>query len=150
MLEFRVATIDDLPLLLSLRLEVLRDTNKLPASAPLENVRENTLKFLRNDFDSQITILAYDGGAIVGCGSASLYSVFPTCDCPNGRKAYIMNMYTRKEYRRRGIASSILVKLIDCAKHDGVGLIALEATQTGRFLYEKHGFVSAENEMYLP
>lgn len=43
-----------------------------------------------------------------------------------------MNLYTAPEYRRQGIMQ-----------------IALEATDMGRPLYEKYGFVKMEDEMEL-
>ncbi len=148
--NIRKATIEDLPLLIPLRLEVLRCANKLPADAPLEKVEENTLAYYRKSFDTQSTFLAFYNDTIVGCGSVSFYSVFPTCDCPNGTRAYIMNMYTREAYRQRGIASALLVELIQDARNYGAGYIALEATDMGRPLYKKHGFVPSKNEMHLP
>lgn len=150
MYSIRKAAIEDLPLLIPLRLEVLRSANKLPENTPMESVEENTLSYLRENFDSQSTFLAFDSDTLVGCGSVSFYSIFPTYDCPNGTRAYIMNMYTRKAYRQRGIASSLLLKLIEDARNFGADFIALEATDMGRPLYEKHGFVLSENEMHLP
>ena len=54
------------------------------------------------------------------------------------KKAYIMNMYTVPEYRRRGIAYQTLDKLVKEAKERGISAISLEATDMGRPLYEKY------------
>lgn len=64
-------------------------------------------------------------------------------------KAYIMNMYTAPEYRRQGFAFQTLDLLVKDAKEQGVLQIALEATDMGRPLYEKYGFVKMEDEMEL-
>lgn len=61
-----------------------------------------------------------------------------------------MNMYTAPEYRRRGIASRTLDLLVKEAKAQGVDCITLEATQMGRPVYEKYGFVKMRDEMILP
>lgn len=74
----------------------------------------------------------------------------PTYHNPTGQKAYIMNMYTRPEYRRRGIAFGTLELLVEDAEKRGVTAISLEATDMGRPLYEKYGFVQMESEMELP
>ena len=66
-----------------------------------------------------------------------------------GKKAYIMNMYTASEYRRQGIAFHTLDLLVNDARKQGVSQIALEATDMGRPLYEKYGFVKMEDEMEL-
>ena len=73
----------------------------------------------------------------------------PTYHNPTGKKAYIMNMYTAPEYRRKGIAIHTLDLLVKDAREQGASQITLEATEMGRSLYEKYGFVKMEDEMEL-
>ncbi len=61
-----------------------------------------------------------------------------------------MNMYTKPEYRRKGIAIKILDILVKESNNKGITAISLEATDKGRPLYEKYGFVKMNNEMELP
>lgn len=61
----------------------------------------------------------------------------------------IMNMYTNPEYRRKGIAYQTLDMLVKDAKRKGISAISLEATDMGRPLYQKYGFVKMNNEMEL-
>lgn len=91
----------------------------------------------------------YDGDAFVGAGGVSFYQVMPTYHNPTGRKAYIMNMYTAPEFRRRGIAFHTLDLLVKETKKQGVSQISLEATEMGRPLYERYGFVKMNDEMEL-
>ena len=63
---------------------------------------------------------------------------------------YIMNMYTNPEDRRLGIAYKTLDMLIRDTKSKGITAISLEATDMGRPLYEKYGFVKKNDEMELP
>ena len=65
------------------------------------------------------------------------------------RIAYIMNMYTNPEYRRNGIAIKTLGLLVEDAKKRGVHAISLEATDMGKPLYVKFGFVKMNDEMEL-
>lgn len=74
----------------------------------------------------------------------------PTYHNPTGWKAYIMNMYTNPDYRRKGIAYHTLELLIEEVKNKSVKHISLEATYMGRPLYERYGFVSMNDEMELP
>ena len=60
-----------------------------------------------------------------------------------------MNMYTAPEYRRRRIAFHTLDLLVKAAKEQGVSSIALEATEMGRPLYAKYGFIKMGDEMEL-
>lgn len=61
-----------------------------------------------------------------------------------------MNMYTRPEYRRRGIASLMLECLMKEIRSRGITKVTLEATDAGRPLYEKYGFISMKDEMEYP
>lgn len=54
------------------------------------------------------------------------------------------------EYRRKGIAYKTLDLLIKDTKSKRISSISLEATDMGRALYEKYGFVKMNNEMELP
>ena len=60
-----------------------------------------------------------------------------------------MNMYTAPKYRRQGIAFHTLDLLVKDVKEYGVSQIALEATDMGRLLYERYGFVKMKDEMEL-
>ncbi len=60
-----------------------------------------------------------------------------------------MNMYTAPEYRRKGIAYRMLDLLVKEAQGKGISQISLEATEAGRLLYEKYGFVKMNDEMEL-
>ena len=62
----------------------------------------------------------------------------------------IGNVAVAPEYRRQGIATRILTRLVEDAHRRGVTAISLEATAMGRPLYEKFGFVPMEHEMELP
>ena len=93
--------------------------------------------------------LVSDGDTFVGAGGVSYFKVMPTYHNPSGEKACIMNMYTAPAYRRQGIAYKTLDLLVKNAKSRGITAISLEATDMGRSLYEKYGFVKMNNEMEL-
>ena len=60
-----------------------------------------------------------------------------------------MNMYTAPNYRRQGIAYKVLDLLIAACKEKEITAVSLEATEMGRPLYEKYGFVKMDSEMEL-
>lgn len=53
------------------------------------------------------------------------------------------------DHRRMGIATRTLDLLICDARKRGIKFISLEATDMGRKLYERYGFISMTSEMEL-
>ena len=151
-LVYKRATLADLDILTETRIEVLRAANRLDASADMTQVERATLAYYRSALadGSHTAYLVFDGDVFVGAGGVSYYAVMPTYHNPTGRKAYIMNMYPRPAYRRRGIAARTLDLLVQDARGRGVHAISLEATSMGRPLYEAYGFVPMTSEMELP
>lgn len=141
----------DIDVLTKTRVEVLRAANLLDESADMSGVEQESRKYYEECFknDSHAAYLVYDSDRVAGAGGISFYQVMPTYHNPSGRKAYIMNMYTHPDYRRRGIAYHMLELLVKEAKDRGITQITLEATDMGRPLYEKFGFVPMESEMEL-
>lgn len=151
-LIYRQAGPEDLDLLVRTRVEVLRAANGLDGAADLSEVEARSRDYYREALASgaHVAYLVFDGGELAGAGGISFYRLLPTYHNPTGENGYIMNMYTRPAYRRRGIAYRTLDLLVSAARARGVSRIALEATQMGRPLYEKYGFVGLGDEMELP
>lgn len=140
----------DLETLVRTRVQVLRAANHLDTATDLTAVEEQSRLYYQQAGDEHAALLVYDGDRVIGTGGVSFYRVMPTCCNPDGRKAYIMNMYTAPEYRRRGIARKTLDLLVEECRRRGVDFISLEATEAGRPLYENYGFVKMHDEMMLP
>jgi GNAT superfamily N-acetyltransferase len=151
-LRYQKAGLAELPLLVKTRLISLRAANKLPPDADMSAVVSPSEAYYRQAIPAgdHVAYLVYDGEAVVGTGAVSFFQVMPTYSNPSGRKAYIMNLYTHPDYRRCGIAYHTLSLLVEEAKSRGISSISLDATDMGRPLYEKFGFVPMESELTLP
>ena len=149
--EYKKATIADIDELVRTRIIVLRTANKLSNDVDMSLVEKESYEYYKSTLETgeHIAYLVYDNETFIGVGGVSFYNVMPTYHNPTGKKAYIMNVYTAPGYRRQGIAFHTLDLLINDAKEQGVLQIALEATEIGRPLYEKYGFVKMEDEMEL-
>ena len=148
MIEYKIATNDDIELLMSSRLEMLKVVNNLPQDYVYtdEIVNESRDYFLNGD---QVTVLALDGDIVAGCASMSFMRIMPTFSHPTGKRAHLMNVYTRSEYRRQGIARKMVNMLIDETWKRGATEISLDATKMGRPLYESLGFTNSTECMVL-
>ena len=150
-LLYRRAGSHDRELLTRLRLKVLRAANGLEEDVDLSRTELESRRYYETCFleDSHAAWLVFDGEEVVGTGAVSFYQVMPTYHNPSGKKAYIMNMYTRPDYRRRGIAYRVLELLTAEAEMRQIDAVTLEATAAGRPLYEAFGFTAMRDEMEL-
>jgi GNAT superfamily N-acetyltransferase len=80
-----------------------------------------------------IFLLAEDAGDIVGMGSGIAYP--PSL-------GFVGNMIVAESHRRRGIGSAVLDAVVTWLVAQGCHRLELNATDEGRPLYERHGFVS--------
>lgn len=147
-MEIKKATQNDIDDLMQLRLEMLKVVNSLNEDA---NFDEKLIQCSREYFltGDQTTVFAMEGNKIAGCASISYITIMPTFSHPTGKRAHLMNVYTRKEFRRKGVGKMMINFLIDEAKSRGVTEISLDATDMGRPLYKALGFNSNEEGMNL-
>lgn len=149
---YKKALIEDIEILTYTRIEVLRAANKLPASIDMSEIKKQSYEYYNEALqnNSHIAYLVFDNDIFIGSGGISFFRVMPTFHNPTGYKAYIMNMYTHSDYRRKGIAYKTLDLLVMASKQRGITDISLEATNMGQPLYIKYGFIKMNNEMELP
>lgn len=145
---YKIAGKDDIELLMSSRLEMLRVVNDLSDDYEYsDTLADNSRRyFLEGD---HTTVLAMDGDEVVGCATICYIEMMPTFSHPTGKRSHLMNVYTRKEYRRQGIAMKMMDMIIEDAWKNGVTEISLDATESGRPLYERCGFKASEECMVL-
>ena len=148
MINIKIATKDDIEDMMSSRLEMLKVVNNLPEDYKYtdEMINKSRDYFLNGN---HLSVLAYDEGEVIGCASMSFIRIMPTFDHPTGKRAHLMNVYTRSEYRRQGIARKMVGLLIDESWKAGATEISLDATESGRPLYESMGFVDSTECMVL-
>jgi GNAT superfamily N-acetyltransferase len=87
-----------------------------------------------------------NGQPVAGAG-VLLHHYYPTVTNPRGRPtAYILNVYTDPDHRRRGLARRLIEEIFDwCALHD-IPRASLHFSDGSRALYEQLGF-SQTNEL---
>lgn len=95
-----------------------------------------------------VSWLAADDGRIVGTGGMSFVEKPPYYSCPFGKIGLLSSMYVIKEYRRKGIAKTLLDKVINEAKDFGCAAVQVTASDNGVLLYTDYGFRKNSNFMY--
>ena len=150
MIQYKIATSEDIAELMQIRLEMLREVNDLPSDYAFS---EEFCSYSRDYFlnGQYTTVLAIDenDGKPIGCATLCYMEFMPTFSHPTGKRAHLMNVYTSPDYRGQGIARRMVEMLIEEARRRGVTEISLDATASGRPLYRKLGFRDSAECMVL-
>lgn len=141
-LIIRKAIEKDIDILIDYRIVFLKEAQGTPSNEIekllKQSLRKYFLKSIKNN--SFIAWIAEYHNEPVGFSAMVIREQPGNFQIPNGTTGYVLNMYTHKDYRRRGIASLLFQKLIDEAKLMCLDRIDLRATSSGEKLYKKFGF----------
>lgn len=151
-MNYRRATLKDAEILAELRyLQLLEEEDQFKVDAIVPKDFKSTLLNFFNqhlETDRYIQIVVEEDEKIVATGAIIIYQFPPSFDLENGLKAYVTNMYTIPNYRRKGLASKILEELKQYAKQKGALAMWLGASPLGEPIYLKSGFVKTERMDY--
>lgn len=149
-MEIIKATKNDIETLMKIRMEMLKEVNSLSDDYVFDkSFIENCRKNFECTGETQTDILCIENGEPVACASLCYLSMMPTFSHPTGKRAHLMNVYVKKDFRRKGLAKKMLELLIEEAKSRKVTEISLDATEKGRPLYESMGFSSNDSAMTM-
>jgi GNAT superfamily N-acetyltransferase len=153
MYRLRKATLNDIEVLIDFRVIFLKEIQDPPPAEEMDLFRKSLKEFFLNKMKSHefIAWLAESDNEIIATSGLSFLEKPPHFINKTGKFAYIMNMYTKPEWRRKGIGAAFLEKLFEEIKKKGIQLVSLHATPSGRPLYEKYGFreKDGDKEMIL-
>jgi GNAT superfamily N-acetyltransferase len=116
------------------------------AAARVLSLRAYFAEHLRKDVHVWV---AEEDGQFVACCGLVLQTRPPTTRNLSGLEAYIYNMYTRPEYRGRGIGTRLVNEVLAAARELGAGRVRLDASDMGRPVYEAAGFVANAAAMQI-
>ena len=145
-MQYRFIDQNDVTTLAELRMEYFRETSN---QSLLDEILPNTIRYLEDELNTGALtgVVAVLGERIVAVGLLSVFSVMPTVRNTTGKRGYLFNFHTRPEYRRQGIATSILNQLMNEARRRGVCDLFLNAREMAIPLYGKVGFHFLQHEM---
>jgi GNAT superfamily N-acetyltransferase len=156
MCEFtlRLATVDDIPTLVSHRHRMFEDMAALKgeqlAQAGLDAMDAAYAVLLRYEIPAGSTRVwvIEDGGQVTASGALKFTDWLPRPDGSRRGLVYVHSVYTEPAYRQRGMARCILNAMLAYCRENGWPRISLHASDVGRGLYEQLGF-KPTNEMRL-
>jgi GNAT superfamily N-acetyltransferase len=151
--QIRLAARSDLELISEHRARMFRDMNELPPEL-FDSFRAQSLNVLQRMFGEGryvgwLAAPQEQPRKIVAGAGVQLREVSPhpqpdgqgKIDIVGGRQAIIQNVYTEPEWRRRGLAELLINKIIDWTREQGIESVVLHASDDGRAVYERLGFI---------
>lgn len=155
MFAIRPATAADAAVLAHHRAGMFRDMGELPDDLRDTLEQAATAYFARAIPDGRyVAWVAYARerpSEIVGGAGLQLRELLPRphraqTRLMRGPQALILNVFTERPWRRRGVAEALMRELLEWCRENGVESVVLHASNEGRPLYEKLGFTPT-NEM---
>jgi len=151
----RLAGVADAPTLARHRAEMFRDMGELPDELydPLVEAAQRALdECLRTgEYVAWVVCPADQPDQIVAGAGIQLRRLLPRPEpgrrqLRRGPEAIVLNVFTERAWRRRGLARRLMERVIAWAREHGVGRLVLHASPEGRPLYDQLDFVPT-NEM---
>ena len=145
-LQYRQLTEQKLDEFIEMRIAQLREEG---ATEQID-IKPNLLDYYQRHMSDGtfVSWLAFDGEKIVGTSGMSFVEKPPYFGCPSGKIGLLSSMYTHPDYRRKGIATELLDKVVNEARKYGCGTVQITAADMGVLLYTSYGFVKNEKFMY--
>src|SRR4051812_35124416 len=154
----REATVDDIPILVRQRCEMFKDMGQLNDDA-YRPLAEASARYFREaipagKYRAWLVLPSENPEVVVAGGGVQLRETLPRPGVsgdldPPTPQALIVNVYTEKEWRRQGLAELVTRTIINWCVERKVVSIVLHASELGRPLYERLGFLPT-NEMNFP
>ena len=151
--RIRLATISVVEVISWHRARMFQDMGELPPDL-FDSFRAQSLQALRQTFDrgDYIGWLARpenEPERIIAGAGVQLREVPPhpqsnakgKIDIVFGQQAIIQNVYTEPDWRRRGLAALLIKRVIDWTREQGIDSLVLHASDDGRAVYERLGFI---------
>ncbi len=145
-ITIRTATKNDIDTLIKFRFMYMTDVEGELSEKQINALNEQLPKYFEKHIGCDFTAyIAEDKGKAVSVIFMVRLEKPASVHFLSGSTCYLMNVYTISEYRRLGIASKILDKLIADARSEGITCIDLSATEMGKHVYLKKGFIERGN-----
>jgi ribosomal protein S18 acetylase RimI-like enzyme len=146
-ITYRKLTSHDANILVDCRILYLKETQGDQPSDKELQLRNKLTEYFKKTLSENTLIawIAEYNKQPIGFGGMAIHYNPGSFDMINGKEGYILNMYTLPDYRKNGICSEILERLVMEGKELDLSRIYLHASDDGIKLYRGYGF--AESDM---
>lgn len=153
-MNIRLADRRDMGRLINLRLDFFRECFEPQSSEETARLAAGLRAYYERHLgDDFLAVLAETpAGDLAAAAFLTLLERAPSPVMPNGRIGDVGNVLVYPPYRRQGLATRVMKRLIEEARSRGLSRIDLAATPAGRVVYLKLGFVeyAGHTQLQLP
>lgn len=147
-MNYRMANYFDIPQLLELRM--LEQANDWKDQYPIDDeLKARTKEAFEKMLNKTLfMIIAEDDGKIVATAAVIPHQYLPQADEHTGKRGYLCNVYTLKQYRRRGIQKELMKQIEEFSKNNlGIARLDLHASDGDAVynMYTKLGWKFVNN-----
>lgn len=144
-IEYKKLTEREIDTLIETRIAQLREEGATEEIDLRPALRDHYIRHMKDG--TFVAWGAVDGEQIVATAGMSFVEKPPYFGCPSGKIGLVSGVYTAKAYRRQGISTQLLSRVVEEAKHAGCDVVQVTASEVGVLLYTSFGFV--KNERFL-
>lgn len=149
-MNIELALTSDIDALTALRLAFLREDFGQLDPELADTLATALPDYFREHMDRDLFCFVAREGETIAATAMLLVTVKPPSPAfINGRTGTVLNVYTRPEYRRRGLARRLMERLMEYARAAELSVMNLKATDAGHPLYLSAGFTD-ERSKYHP
>lgn len=154
----RPATVGDIPVLARHRCEMFKDMGQLREDAYQALADASTRYFAEaipaGEYVAWVVSPREQPDLIIAGGGVQLRGTLPRPDRQGrllkpGPQGLVLNVFTEEGWRRRGLGELVMRTIEQWSRENGLASLVLHASEMGRSLYERLGWM-VSNEMYLP
>ncbi|MCG3222889.1 MAG: GNAT family N-acetyltransferase [Candidatus Heimdallarchaeota archaeon] len=151
MIQYKRADLNDVTDLVNLRIKFLYEAEEIDKETSSDLLEKSLTKYFTIHLQNGefIAWLAIEDNLIVATSGVSFSTVPPSFGNVSGAEAYIMNMYTLPQARKKGIGTILLGKLIEAIAKKNIKKVRLLTTEIGKSMYIRAGFKENSSEMVL-
>lgn len=144
------ASKSDIDALVSLRIEYLREDNGYLDDKDADVIRKNLPEYFTDHLGKDLfCYIVRDEDEIASCAFLLVIDKPMSPAFINGKTGTVLNVYTKKGFRHRGYAKSIMETLVADAAKMSLCNLELKSTDAGYPLYKLVGFADDESKYHL-
>ena len=135
--------------LTELRIEYLiEDHGDIPEDK-LRIIEDSLPSYFRDHLNKDLLVyICRTDGIIAGCCFLYISEKPPNPSFINGRTGTVLNVYTRPQFRRKGIAGGLIKMMLAESERMKLDFVELKATDAGYHLYRSLGFEDAASKYH--